>query len=371
MTSRLRLRAAAGGDRPGARGRARRRRASCVLPRADGRAAPPRRSATCRDLLAPGRPPRRQPQPRLPRAPAGAPRRRRRGGGPAAARPRRRALGRASCGPGRRLRPGRRGRRSTTSLSVVIESEAARPRTGGGGSASSPSAGDVRRGPRALRPRPAAALHPPARPTRPTASATRRSTPARRAAWPRPPPACTSRTPLLGAAGGARAWRRPRSCCTSARAPSGPSPPSDVEDHRGRPRAVRGAAPRRRRRSAATRARGGRVVAVGTTTVRTLETAARDGGTDRGRPGETDLVIVPGLRLPGGGRAGHQLPPAALVAAAAGGGLRRPRARARGLRGGGARGLSLLQLRRRDAASGERLRPGGGACSTSACSRPS
>ena len=43
------------------------------------------------------------------------------------------------------------------------------------------------------------------------------------------------------------------------------------------------------------RARGGRVVAVGTTTVRTLETVARaDGGIVAGE-GETGLVIVPGV----------------------------------------------------------------------------
>nr|ADC35771.1 queuosine biosynthesis protein [uncultured bacterium 293] len=48
---------------------------------------------------------------------------------------------------------------------------------------------------------------------------------------------------------------------------------------------------------AAARARGGRVVAVGTTAVRALESAAGDDG--RLRPGarETDLVIVPGYRF--------------------------------------------------------------------------
>jgi S-adenosylmethionine:tRNA ribosyltransferase-isomerase len=44
---------------------------------------------------------------------------------------------------------------------------------------------------------------------------------------------------------------------------------------------------------ARTRLRGGRIVAVGTTTVRTLETAAGAGGLSPGA-GETDLVIVPG-----------------------------------------------------------------------------
>ena len=43
------------------------------------------------------------------------------------------------------------------------------------------------------------------------------------------------------------------------------------------------------------RARAGRVIAVGTTVVRTLETAARVDGMVRGGQGETDLVIVPGF----------------------------------------------------------------------------
>ena len=46
-----------------------------------------------------------------------------------------------------------------------------------------------------------------------------------------------------------------------------------------------------------TRARGGRVVAVGTTTVRTLEGVARATGEVRAATGETDLVIVPGFRF--------------------------------------------------------------------------
>ena len=47
---------------------------------------------------------------------------------------------------------------------------------------------------------------------------------------------------------------------------------------------------------ARTRARGGRVIAVGTTTVRTLETAAASGTLQAGA-GETDLVVVPGHRF--------------------------------------------------------------------------
>jgi len=47
----------------------------------------------------------------------------------------------------------------------------------------------------------------------------------------------------------------------------------------------------------ATRQRGGRVVAVGTTVVRTLETAARRDRTVAAGAGSTDLVVVPGFRF--------------------------------------------------------------------------
>jgi S-adenosylmethionine:tRNA ribosyltransferase-isomerase len=46
-----------------------------------------------------------------------------------------------------------------------------------------------------------------------------------------------------------------------------------------------------------TRARGGRVVAVGTTTVRALESVARDDGTVVAAAGATDCVIVPGFQF--------------------------------------------------------------------------
>jgi S-adenosylmethionine:tRNA ribosyltransferase-isomerase len=48
---------------------------------------------------------------------------------------------------------------------------------------------------------------------------------------------------------------------------------------------------------AETKARGGRVVAVGTTSVRTLEAAADDEGRVAAGAGETGLVIVPGHRF--------------------------------------------------------------------------
>jgi S-adenosylmethionine:tRNA ribosyltransferase-isomerase len=48
---------------------------------------------------------------------------------------------------------------------------------------------------------------------------------------------------------------------------------------------------------AATRAAGGRVVAVGTTVVRALEGAAREDGAVPAGPGRTDLFITPGYRF--------------------------------------------------------------------------
>jgi len=45
------------------------------------------------------------------------------------------------------------------------------------------------------------------------------------------------------------------------------------------------------------RARGGRIVAVGTTTVRALESAARPDGSVSPGEGETGLVVVPGHRF--------------------------------------------------------------------------
>ena len=48
---------------------------------------------------------------------------------------------------------------------------------------------------------------------------------------------------------------------------------------------------------AAARTRGGRIVAVGTTTLRLLETAADDSGQVRPWSGETRLFITPGFRF--------------------------------------------------------------------------
>jgi len=70
----------------------------------------------------------------------------------------------------------------------------------------------------------------------------------------------------------------------------------EVEDHRlaGEPYVI----PRETADAiAAARARGARVVAVGTTVVRTLEAAARGDGAVAAGTGETDLVIAPGFRF--------------------------------------------------------------------------
>jgi S-adenosylmethionine:tRNA ribosyltransferase-isomerase len=48
---------------------------------------------------------------------------------------------------------------------------------------------------------------------------------------------------------------------------------------------------------AATRARGGRVIAIGTTVVRSLETAADDAGVVHAYHGDTDIFIYPGYRF--------------------------------------------------------------------------
>ena len=47
----------------------------------------------------------------------------------------------------------------------------------------------------------------------------------------------------------------------------------------------------------AARGRGGRVIAVGTTSMRTLESAARDDGTVEATSGETNIFITPGFRF--------------------------------------------------------------------------
>ena len=90
-------------------------------------------------------------------------------------------------------------------------------------------------------------------------------------------------------------------------------------------------APARRGDRRACRA-AARVVAVGTTTRARAGDRVRRSRAARWRAAR-GCFITPGHRLPRGGRAGHQLPPAALDAARAGDGVRRRRADARAVRG--------------------------------------
>ena len=88
----------------------------------------------------------------------------------------------------------------------------------------------------------------------------------------------------------------------------------------------------------ATRAAGGRVIAVGTTVTRALESAADPDATVRARSGWTDLVLGPGGR-PGGDRPGDRLARARRVAPRAAHRRGRARPGRAGLRRGGALGI--------------------------------
>jgi S-adenosylmethionine:tRNA ribosyltransferase-isomerase len=74
-------------------------------------------------------------------------------------------------------------------------------------------------------------------------------------------------------------------------------------------------------------ARGGRIIPVGTTALRLIETAAAEDGTMRPFEGDTDIFIYPGYALEGDRRADDQFPPAEIDADDAG--LRADGARAR------------------------------------------
>ena len=93
----------------------------------------------------------------------------------------------------------------------------------------------------------------------------------------------------------------------------------DVRDHRVAPEPFQ-VPPEAATALAEARQRGGRVVAVGTTTVRTLESAAGAEGAVTAQEGETSLVIVPGhhFRVVGGLVTNFHLPRSSLLLLVAG-----------------------------------------------------
>ena len=97
----------------------------------------------------------------------------------------------------------------------------------------------------------------------------------------------------------------------------------------------------------AARRAGGRIVAVGSTSLRLLESAAEADGTIKPFAGETAIFITPGYTLPRGRPDADQLPSAALDPVHAGRGVFRPRHHAGRLRARHRARLSLLFLRRR------------------------
>ena len=180
--------------------------------------------------------------------------------------------------------------------------------------------------------------------SRRTASATRPCTPGLPDRWPRRPPGCTSRRRC--STGSGTAASRPPSCCsTSVWAPSVRSGPRMWRRTRCTEEFY-GLGDAERALINETRRRGGRIVAVGTTAVRVLESARRRRERVAAGEGWTRLFIYPGYRFQGHRRAGDQLSPAALHAADAGVRLCRAGHGAARLSGGGRQEVPLFQLRR-------------------------
>ncbi len=162
--------------------------------------------------------------------------------------------------------------------------------------------------------------------------------PTGRSRRPRPgsisPRSCSSASKNGGDARPDRPSRRPR------HVPAGPGDGNDEPPSLAR--ALLGFEGNGQRHESA-RASGGRVIAVGTTMVRALETTAGRAGS-----GWAALTILPGHRLRGG-RADYQFSSAPVEPASAGRGLCRPRGDSPRLRGSAGGGISFLQLRRRHA----------------------
>ena len=106
-------------------------------------------------------------------------------------------------------------------------------------------------------------------------------------------------------------------------------------------------APRRRRRLNATRRAGGRIVAVGSTSLRLIESAAAEDGTLAAYSRRDGAVHHAGLSLPRRRRDADQFPPAALDPVHAGRGLLRSRRDAARLCARDRERLSVLFLWRR------------------------
>ena len=96
---------------------------------------------------------------------------------------------------------------------------------------------------------------------------------------------------------------------------------------------------------------GRKVAAIGTTVMRTLETAVSTNGMIKPMEGWTNKFIFAPLRLHGRRRHGHQLPPALLHATDDGGGIRRLRDGDERLQDRPRREVPLRHLRRRNAHS--------------------
>ncbi len=135
----------------------------------------------------------------------------------------------------------------------------------------------------------------PAGPLPEDATTTRRSSPRTTARWRRRRRGCISRRRCSRRWSGAGCGAS-RSRCMSAPAPSCRCARDDIAQHR--MHAERGEiTPQAAAAINAARAAGGRVVAVGTTSLRLLETAAAEDGGIRPFAGDTALFIVPGYRF--------------------------------------------------------------------------
>ena len=165
------------------------------------------------------------------------------------------------------------------------------------------------------RPRAAAAVHQARRSRRRSRSVSDRVRAARADRSPRRRPACISRRRWSRRCG-ARGVEIAEITLHVGYGTFQPVRVDRVEDHRLEPRALRDRRTQPRRRSSARARDGRRIIAVGTTTTRTLEAVARGARRrDRRRARRDRSLHLSGLRVPRRRRPADQLPPAAVVAA--------------------------------------------------------